>query len=143
MKFSVLMASALALALVCAAPVNAAKVTREIPVTEDFRVSKHTLNGVPSYEVRLTVIVVDGIFELCGVIVRSPQAEAAIVRTFVRGGVLKIDDKVAIRDFTYFSWVKRKSDLAKTPAKCASTGIKKTQKHHNFHVEFTVKTTAT
>lgn len=65
----------------------------------------------------------EGQIALCGVgVVTNSQLNSA-VRNALRGGVLRLDGKPTIKNFTYFAKARSVSALDKTKANCKLSGI--------------------
>jgi hypothetical protein len=115
----------LALAIgVFAISATAQDISRQIPVTEDFNDGELSWSGLPGgYVFRAKLIVVEGVVEFCGVGVYTNAQVRPTATHMLRGAELKLNGRVALRDFSFFNRVNRERQLAGATANCKSTGM--------------------
>ena len=102
------------------------KVTHQIPLTDDFTEQQlQWTGGLGGYEFRWKTIVTNGVIEICGVGFYSNVSSRWQTKDSLRKAYIKYQDKVVMKDITFFSRVKSRTKLKNgTMANCASTGVK-------------------
>lgn len=100
-----------------------AEITRQIPVTENFKESVIRIDGMPSARMRFTVISVGNVLELCGAVAYDgPQARSAL-QDVLQQAAFVVNGRKVIRDLTYWNRATSMRALGRSVANCQSTGV--------------------
>ncbi|SMX34025.1 hypothetical protein [Actibacterium lipolyticum] len=120
---------------------SAADISRQIPVDEEF-VPMELGGGsiAPWYVFRIKIIEVNGMFEVCGAGRFSNAQVRGQARRFLRHSGMKVNGKKLIQDLTYFSRVKKISQLDTAQANCRATNVKAPKGEANFEMDWSSKT---
>lgn len=128
--------AAFALILAVGSPASATDVTRAIKVDSEFQNADITYNNAfaGGYEALIAIKAHKGYLELCGVgKVTNAQANVPIRKALLNGR-LKVNNKVVLKNFTYFARAKR--SLKSTAANCARTSHKTSVKVNSIDFRY-------
>lgn len=129
--------SAILSVLLVAGSANAQNVTRHVQVTDEFAEGQFRWHGIPGgYEYRINLIVVEGVYELCGVGVFTNMMARPAATKKLRGAELVIDGRVVIRNFMYFNKVNRARQLNRALASCRSTGVRASRRNIDVDINW-------
>ncbi|MDU8943480.1 hypothetical protein [Ovoidimarina sediminis] len=118
-----IMSVAALMAFTFTASSSSEKITRQIPVTEDFIEGRiGSTEGGNSFKYRVYVLPVNGVLEFCGVLAFGPGTYERDFKRFLRDSGFRINGKVVLKDLTYWNVAKR-GELDRSVANCQSTGV--------------------
>ncbi len=125
MKIRHVLPSLVAATLLTCQAAGAADKVVSIPVDSDFQSADMRWNNATAggYDALVALKALDGQIALCGVgIVTNSQLNRAIRRALL-GGVLKLNGKTVVKNFTYFAKARSVRALPKSKANCKLTGV--------------------
>lgn len=108
-----------------AALAKKAKVIQKMPVTAEFQSAEMGWYGrpEPGFVLRWRTTVINGEIAVCGAVaypnIRLRAESVSVMRTVK----IRYQDKIIMRDMSFFARAKRVSQLDKINANCASTGV--------------------
>ena len=117
---------------------NAANtVSRQIEVDSTFQTLTLDISGTPDgYEARMKILSRGGRIEVCGVAkFDSARFRNSLFRILVNTK-LTLNGKAILRDFNYFTTIKRADNFIGAMANCADTGVALPSGPRNFAIDW-------
>ena len=132
---------ALVLASVTFSAAQAANAPSTMPVTPEFKELDITWDGGEGkgYVYRMRIFDFDGVLAACGAGVYVKASNRSQTREIVQRAVLKMNDKSILKDFSYFTQVKRAEALGRAHAHCRSTGVATPRGDVKFDIDYGVR----
>ena len=101
------------------------KVVRKVPVDKYFTEGEFKwTGGIGGYKFLWSVRAVNGKLEVCGVGHYQDAYSRSQNNDILRKSYVTLNGKKILKDMRFFSIAKYEKDLRRTPANCASTGVK-------------------
>jgi len=101
-------------------------ITRTIELPDDYVESQLIWSGTPKpgFIIRWSTEVHEGLIEICGAVQFPSNASVSQSRAILRKTKAVYEEKVVLRNMTFFKKVKNGSKADWSEANCASTGVK-------------------
>ncbi len=117
---------------------HAAETPSTMPVTPDFTQHDISWNGGmgKGYVFRTRIFDINGVLALCGAGAYVNSTNRLETKKVLKQTTLKMNGKVILKDFTFFTVVDAVPSLAAAKANCRSTGVATPKAEVKFDIDY-------